>query len=239
MLSQRIRLPKVVPLPAVVLLACVGCASLRDDCRPRGFSFVHRLAEPPAQLAQACQGVPAEAREHVHLFAINGMDPFYVANLNGLCASMQQLGFRNVHCREAWQTHAIGEQIIAIRRSDPDARIAVLGFSAGANRACQLAQQLKDKKVAIDLLVYLGGDTITNVPESRPANVGQLVNITGHGFLPRGGDLFYNGTDLDGAANQRLDARHMLLPTRSETVETLAQRLVGLTRTSATVASAP
>jgi hypothetical protein len=221
---------KMGALPALVLLGCVGCASLRDNSSPRSLRLANRLPEPPPPVARACQGVPSEARDHVHLFAINGMDPFHVANLDGLCASMKELGFRNVHCREAWQTAAISEEIIAIRRSDADAKVAVLGFSLGATRACQLAQQLKEKSVAIDLLVYVGGDTIANVPESRPTNVGHIVNITGHGFLPRGGDLFFNGTDLDGAANQRLDARHMQLPTRPETVETLATRLVALSQ---------
>ncbi len=75
----------------------------------------------------------------------------------------------------------------------------MLGYSAGANRARQLANELNAKGVRVDLLVYLGGDTIDNTAASRPPNVGQIVNITGHGYLPRGGDLFFNGTDLDGA----------------------------------------
>ncbi len=104
----------------------------------------------------------------------------------------------------------------------------MVGFSIGANRECRLAHELREKGVAIDLLVYIGGDTIDNVPANRPANVGQLVNITGHGYLPRGGDLFYNGTELDGASNQRLNARHILLPTRAETVETLTTHFIAV-----------
>lgn len=219
-------------LPILLLSACVGCSSLRtaDECAPRGFSFVHAIGSPPAHLQESCQAVPPEARDRVHLFAINGMDPLYLGNLNGLCGSMKQLGFRNVHCGQTWQTASIRDAICHIREQDAQARIAVLGFSAGANRARDLANDLNAKGIRIDLLVYLGGDTIDNTPASRPPNVGRVVNITGHGYLPRGGDLLYNGTDLDGAQNQRLNARHMLLPTRPETVETLATQMIALAR---------
>jgi hypothetical protein len=222
-------MPNTRQLPALLLCASLGCASAHGDgCGPRAFSFVHHVPSAPTHLQQACQAMPAEGRDHVHLFAINGMDPLYFGNLNGLCGCMKQLGFRNVHCGQTWQTAAFRDAICRIRQQDPQARIAVLGFSAGANRARQLANELNTKGVAIDLLVYLGGDTIDNTPASRPSNVGQLVNITGHGYLPRGGDLLYNGTDIDGAQNQRLDARHMLLPTRPQTVETLATQMMAL-----------
>jgi hypothetical protein len=219
-------------VPALVLFGCLGCAGLRDDCSPRGLSFMHSLGDPPPRLQQVCRSVAADARDRVHLFAINGMDPLCLGNLNGLCACMQQLGFRKTHYGEAWHTAAIREQIRAVRREDREARVAMVGFSLGANRACQLANELKRDAVTIDLLVYIGGDTIENVPTSRPTNVGQIVNITGHGYLPRGGDLFYNGCDLDGAKNQRLDARHMLLPSRPETVELLALQLIALAQGS-------
>jgi hypothetical protein len=186
---------------------------------------MHRLGDPPAHLQRLCQSLPPEARDRVHVFALNGMDPAYLGNLNGLCDCMQRLGFRNVHCVERWQAAEVRNQIVAVRHNCPDAHIVVAGFSIGANYACRVAHELESHGIAIDLLVYIGGDTIENVPASRPANVRQLVNITGHGYLPRGGDLFYKGADIDGARNCRLDARHMLLPTRPETVDLLATHL--------------
>lgn len=220
---------------ALLLLGCIGCASLRGGPSGthdtlHGNGVLHRLGEPPANLRTACQCVPAEARDRVHLFALNGMDPLYLGNLHGLCAAMQQLGFRNVHCAQRWQAAAVRDEIVVLRRAHPDARIAVVGFSVGANYACRLAHELNERGIAIDLLVYVGGDTLENVPASRPVNVGQVVNITGHGYLPRGGDLFYNGVNIDGAQNHRLDARHMLLPTRPETVELLATHLLDVAR---------
>jgi hypothetical protein len=220
-------------LPLLCCLGCLGCTGLRegdrhDEPASRPLSFVHPVAEPPPRLRQLCASVPADAKDRVHVFVINGADPLYLGNLSGLCACMRDLGFRKIDCVEMWQGAAVRDRIIEVRRHDPDAHIAIVGYSGGARPARTVANELKEQKVRVDLLVYLGGDTIGNVPASRPENVGQVLNITGHGYLPRGGDLFFNGADIDGAQNQRLDARHILLPTRPETVELLGGRLVAL-----------
>jgi hypothetical protein len=223
-------------LPALALIGCLGCTSPRqgahgpDAVPPRGLCCFHPVAQPPPYLRQLCHCLPPEARDCVHLFAINGADPLQLANLQGLCECVRDLGFPNADCSSMWQAAVVRDRIGDVRGRDPGARVVLLGFSAGAKSARRIAQELKCRHVPIDLLVYLGGDMIGNVPESRPENVGQVLNITGHGFLPRGGDLFFNGADLDGAANRRLDVRHMLLPTRPETVEMLVLHLVAVSQ---------
>ena len=89
---------------------------------------------------------------------------------------------------------------------------------------------LKEDAIRIDLLVYLGGDTIKDGDLSRPDNVGRILNITGHGLILLGGDLFFRGDDIKGASNHRLDARHFMLPTRAEAMELLVQYVVELNR---------
>ena len=34
-----------------------------------------------------------QEKNHVYIFLINGLDPLYLANLNGLCAYLKALGF--------------------------------------------------------------------------------------------------------------------------------------------------
>ncbi len=218
-------------LPPLLLLGCLGCAALPNDhdgCGSRALGFIHAIHEPPPHLVAACRAVPAERRDRVQLFAINGMDPLYLGNLNGLCGCIRQLGFPNVRCCPASQCRALRAEIGERHRQAPACRVALLGYSLGAVRARDLCSDLNRDGVPVELLVYLGGDTIENVPASRPPNVAQVLNITGHGYLPRGGDLFYNGCHLDGATNRRLNARHMLLPTRPETVELLTLQLVAV-----------
>ena len=220
-------------LPILWLLGFVGCAGPRDGnhadaLAARALSSVHPVAEPSAKLRELCAAVPSESKDRVHLFVLNGADPLYLGNLNGLCARMRDLGFRSVDCAEMWQGAAVRDRIVELRRREPEARVALVGFSIATKSARSIANELKEQNVKIDLLVYLGGETIGNVPASRPDNVGQVLNINGHGYMPRGGDLFFNGTDIDGAENQRLDARHILLPSRPETVELLGRHLVAL-----------
>jgi hypothetical protein len=120
------------------------------------------------------------------------------------------------------------QRIRAVRQLDPGARIVVVGFSTGANCVRKLAHELKEDGVRLDLLVYLGGDTIRNAPQSRPENAANILNINGHGMVFHGRDLFFCGEDLDGAWNHRLDARHMTLPSRAETAELLVQYLAAI-----------
>jgi pimeloyl-ACP methyl ester carboxylesterase len=120
-------------------------------------------------------------------------------------------------------TQLFHDRILQLRKDEADARIVVIGYSLGANSARTLANQLKDDGARIDLLVYLGGDTVKDNDTSRPTNVGRIVNITGHGSILLGYDLFVKGDEIKGASNHRLDARHFLLPTRAEATELLVQ----------------
>jgi hypothetical protein len=82
--------------------------------------------------------------------------------------------------------------------------------------------------VPIDLLVYLGGDTIKDGDRSGPENVRRILNICGHGMILLGYDLFVCGEEIKGASNHRLDARHFLLPTRADAAELLVRYVVDL-----------
>jgi hypothetical protein len=159
---------------------------------------------------------------------VNGGDPLWLGNLNGLADHLRALGFTHTVCGQMVHAPAYAQQIRALRREDPGARVALLGFSAGANCVRQVAQRLKADQVCIDLLVYLGGDMIRNVPRSRPENVGRILNITGHGCVLYGYDLFFRGDQIDGACNLHLDARHFGLPSQREAIDALVRELLAL-----------
>jgi hypothetical protein len=175
---------------------------------------------------EQAQLIAPEQKEHVHFFLINGFDPAYCANLNGVAAYFRDMGFANTHCYQFTTAWLARRQIEEIRGSDPQARIVLLGFSFGANFARNIANHLEHKGVYIDCLIYLGGDTIFNTQASRPGNVGQIVNITGHGLVLLGRDMFLKGDDIDGAVNMRLDARHYSLPCQTETINAIGQAVL-------------
>ncbi len=221
---------------ALAILLTGGCTCVQPPAPPGRellpygveLSFLHPLPAPKPQAIQACAAVAPTAREHVYVYFINGLDPLYIGNLKGLCNHVKALGYRHCSCAEMGDCRVLRPAIQRTCGQDPAARVVLVGYSAGANRARDLAHELKQDGIRVALLVYVGGDTIRNVPTSKPDNVERVLNINGHGLALLGGDLLFKGEDIDGAANHRLNARHMLLPSRPETAELLAQHLLAV-----------
>jgi len=139
---------------------------------------------------------------------------------------MKTLGYNNAYCGQMSHTDLFGQMIKQIRRDDRQAQVVVIGYSTGANCARTLANKLREERVPIDLLVYLGGDTIKDGERSRPENVRRILNICGHGMILLGYDLFVCGEEIKGASNHRLDGRHFLLPTHADAAELLVRYVV-------------
>jgi hypothetical protein len=220
-----------------LFLLLSGCASTRPGSTktepaplPYGvdLSFLHPVDAPGTPLVQASAQVPAPVKDHVFVYFVNGFDPLYVGNFKGLCQYVKTLGFRHAYCGEMSQTRLFREHMRKVHAHDPAAQFVLVGYSAGANSVRDLAHELKQDGIPVALLAYVGGDTIRNVSYSRPENAERVLNLTSHGLKLLGGDLFFKGSDLDGATNRRLDTRHMLLPSRKETAELLGQQLLVL-----------
>ena len=93
------------------------------------------------------------------------------------------------------------------------------------------ANRLLHDGIPVVMLGYIGGDYLTDKEYSRPPGVGVIVNVTGNGFLITGRNLFWTGTDLTGASNERLrGVRHFDLPRDPRTQAAL---LAGLAQVSA------
>ena len=158
-------------------------------------------------------------KEQVHIFGVNGLNPLCSGNFNGLCRLFRQHGFVNTYFDQLYTCNSIPDRIRAIRWKNPDARIVLIGFSLGCNSVQSIANELDEQGIAIDLVIYLVGDLIRNTPFSQPDNTDRIVNVRARGLILLGGDLFFNGADLDRAYNHKLTCRHILVPSRSETQE--------------------
>jgi hypothetical protein len=220
-------------LSAVLLLAAMlGCEAPPAHARDRSLpqcglgTLLHPLQKPEA-ISRPGQ-VPCCHKEHVYIFAVNGLDPMCLGNLNGICNYLIEEGFANTYFSKLTTWAPFAQTIRQIRQDDPNARIVVIGFSYGCNCARSLVDRLAEDDTRVDLLVYLAGDMIDNSKRSFPANVCRVLNIRARGFLLSGGDLIVNGADIDGARNCKLDVRHMLLPSRKETLELLMNELLAL-----------
>jgi hypothetical protein len=195
-------------------------------------------SDPPATLAPrpfippaAAPSLVAEASDpNTRVYLLNGADPFGWAGLSYLADRIRTAGYPYTRYGEAYDIWGFEHEIRVVHREDPNARFVLIGFSYGTLVVREAARRLLRDGIQVAMLGYVGGDYLGDTAYSRPAGVGRVVNVTGNGFLLTGRNLFWNGTDLSGAANLRLRANHFWLPTHPQTYRML---LAGLTEVSA------
>jgi hypothetical protein len=198
----------IVSLAALSLLGGQGC-----------LSFVHSLDLPPKEQLAPGEMIPAPCRNHVHIFLIHGMDPLDLANLSGLTEYIQQLGYIKTHYGQLYHLWEFKKEVCRIHREEPQARFVVIGFSFGANVARGLVNAVKEDGIVIDLLIYLGGNTLENDPRTQPEHVIHVVNILAAGCI-------WNGAEMDRADNIHYsNVWHFGSPTHPQTRELLAREL--------------
>jgi len=181
--------------------------------------YLHPIEPAQRDLIEPCRGVPKCARDHVYIFFVHGMDPLDCANLTGVRDHVQELGFHKTFYGQLYHGPLFEKEIRRIHQEDPDARFVLVGFSFGANVVRSLAQTAKADGVTIDLLVYLGGNTLKNEPHDQPENACRIVNILASGCI-------WNGDTMDRADNiHEPDVWHFGTPTHKATLEKLTQEL--------------
>lgn len=223
-----------VVLVAGVSLAGIACsAPLRAEplvTKVGIGTFIHPIQEPAAVPMPSCyhEG-PCECRkERVHVFGVNGLNPLCLGNFNGMMGYFRKQGFENNYFGQLYTSHWFASKIREIRRTDPQARIALIGFSLGANYVQAIANNLAKDGVKVDLVVYLVGDFVGDSDASRPPNVGRVVNVRAKGLVLAGGELLCDDSEIKGASNHRIGCRHILAPSRRETLELLTKELLML-----------
>lgn len=199
-----------------VVCGLLSLAALGGCANPQPHAVLLPSAQPVATAAPT-----HAANDAVHIFLINGLDPFNYGQLDALAEHLRQT-YRHTELFQMFESAAIEERIALVRERDPRARIVLVGFSFGANVARTVAQDLSEEDATIDLLVYLGGNTLHNIPRDRPRNVRRIVNVLALGIL-------WHGAQLDGAANIQLnDTYHYGSPTHPFTIQMLEQELAAL-----------
>jgi hypothetical protein len=211
-------------LPDLVVLTLIVGNS------PGCLGYLHPVAPPPPEWSQPEDAGVVACRDHIHVFFINGLDPFNRSNFLGLSEQVRQLGFPHVYFGQMHDEPEMCCTIARIHREDPGAKFVVVGYSLGANRAASLAHAVGQEGITLDLLVYLSGDTLSNTPADLPANARHIINITGNGCVWLVGGFVWQGQDLVGADNLRLvNVNHYAVPTHEQTLQRLLDGLAGVT----------
>jgi hypothetical protein len=206
---------RLAPLLAAGLLTAVGIAAA-DEPPP--------LA-PPAP-PETTTPLPASPNGGLRVYILDGVNPLGLARLNRLADQLRGAGFRQTRVGGWYSGPTFEREIRATHTSDPSARFAVIGYSAGSYSARSLANRLVRGGVPVAVLGYVGADYLRDTPETRVPGVGQVVNVTGDGYLLTGRNLMFNGTDVTGATNLHLDGTsHYGLPTNPRTFSALYSAL--------------
>jgi len=199
------------PLLSLVLASALGSCGC--------MSFLHPVEPAKIDQSAECLTLPVGCREHVYVFFVQGMDPLDYCNLTGVRDYVQELGFHKTYYGQMFSSGHFGREIRRIRQEDPEARFVLIGFSFGANFVRDLTTSAGQENIPIDLLVYLGGNTLENRPEDQPENALRIINILASG-------LIWNGDTLDRAENlQEPDVWHFGTATHPHTLNLLAHEL--------------
>jgi pimeloyl-ACP methyl ester carboxylesterase len=220
MTPQGRRLGRALVL-AALLAGSGGCVRITYplEMPPINLSYCHPVDFPhPDQMAPSA-AIPQWCRNHVHIFLVHGMDPLDFANLEGLTEFCQNLGYVKTHFGQLYHIWKFKADLRKVREADREARFVLIGFSFGANVVRYLANVAKDEGIVIDLLVYLGGNTLENTLHDQPENVVHIVNILATGWI-------WNGCKMDRAENVNYDnCWHFGSPTHPKTLNLLSREL--------------
>ena len=208
-----------------LLLVTVGACILTAGCAAAADAVVSSPAPPLAGSAPAASPAACQ-RDHVYVFLVNGLDPFFFCQFNKLPDYVRSLGYSHVSMGQMSSESQFVNDIRRARATDPNARVLLLGFSTGANTVCHMCHTLKDQGCPVDVLVYLGGCYIYNRDYSRPQNVKHIINLRDSGLVTFSGGLL-RGEDVDGTENLKIPGLtlHIMTPDNPLTRDTMASAL--------------
>ncbi len=161
-------------IPRRWLLACLLLVPLTTGCAG-SHHRVCALVEPP--VCDACQ----LARCHVHIFLLNGNNPFDTGGLGDVCDECQRLGFRQTYFGYGWHAGWMQRELCRVHKDDPSAHFVFIGHGGGVETLRALARSAAEAGAAVDMLLVLdAGDTVLladgAVPE-RPLFVGNDAEL--------------------------------------------------------------
>jgi hypothetical protein len=171
-------------------------------------------------MIESCKSIPAEARRHVYIFFVNGLDPVNLANLSGLRDYVQDLGYGQTYFGQLYHTSWFASELWRIHAEDGDARFVLIGFDLGSHIVHALAKAAQEAGVNIDLMVFLTGHTAFLPPADRPTSVQRLIVLTS-GACSDTGD---SASEVE--EHHHVSSWHFAIPAHPTTLQTIADELL-------------
>lgn len=208
-----------------VVSSAIAFGLVANGCK---FVSANRAGDsyPVAKPAFANTAISPQRVAETFIFIVNGGDPFHFAEVEGLAKQFYQGGYQNTLVVEWHQSETLEREIRKAHQTDPYARFVLIGYSIGAYTVRTTASRMIRDGVPVALVGYIGGDYLQDNAETRLVGAGRVVNITGDGHMLTGRNLLFNGTEITGARNVRLNGiRHFNLPRHPQTFATLLEEL--------------
>lgn len=208
----------IVRYCALLILSCCGlsgCSLMSLEHAEQQISYKPVAEDTPVKSSSACSN-----SSHVYVYFIHGLDPCDYANLRGVEQYCQDLGFTNTVYVTLHQGSDVVSHVRCTKANDPQARIVIYGYSAGAAVAKRAVNKLHDYDgIDVDLLIYVSGIVLIDTQSTRPEYVGKIIHILDGGkVIP--------GMQLTGAENYRFtDVWHFGTPMHPRTLAILKTEL--------------
>lgn len=167
-------------------------------------------------------------REHVYVFMINGLTvlPHIYGSMNPLGTTLREHGYVHNQTATHFYRRSFQNTIRRIHRSDPQARIVLVGYSIGAGVVHAIAKTCAHEGIPIALLVYLDGHACFSNLNEQLSNVERVVCLTSSACILRGTVVPY--ADL---AVEIQPSRHLNVPKKDATLQALLQELAAVAAT--------
>lgn len=198
------------------LLALAGLIATTTGC-------VHTVSVPPPERCPVRTTVPASSRDSVHIFLINGLDPIDAGGLTTLREYLDGIGFGQTYYAQLYHRGWCQRQIDDVRKKNPEARIVLVGYDAGAEIAADLARDLTRAGRPADLLMLVGARDLTGSlkPDDQPLAL-QTINV-------RGQNVLIKPPSLPNAVNIDVEGSNPLtLATHPATLDLIGRQLLDL-----------
>jgi len=168
--------------------------------------------------------LPMVARDSLYPFFINSpLDIPQLGRLSQVASFFQDTGFRHSTLLVRTSGDKLAGRILDLRQRDPDARIALVGWSGASLWIWDALRLLQESDTRVDLIVYLDSNWIKKRVSDRghPDNLDRAVLIYRRDNPPVAG--------VPNSAIRRAEtSNHLAVAVHSDTIRILEEELIRL-----------
>lgn len=174
------------------------------------------------ELTNRVAALEPELRDNVYIYFINSpLDQFAMGRLGDVAKFLREAGFKNSTYRHWAGGSSLADDVLELRAENPDARIALVGWSGGSLVCWDAATVLNEHQQVVDCVIYLDSNWIKGRIEERghPDNIVRLVLIYRQNIEPPAG--------LPAAKVYRIPTNnHMAIPAHEETMKAIVAEII-------------